>query len=57
MFAGHGAKALIVARHLNEAETAARELGSGGAAVSAFAADVTRLSDIEAMAKEALASA
>ncbi|HTK51693.1 MAG TPA: hypothetical protein VL308_07405 [Gemmatimonadaceae bacterium] len=57
MFAGHGAKALIFARHLNEAETAARELRSGGAAVSAFAADVTRLSDIEAMAKQALASA
>jgi 3-oxoacyl-[acyl-carrier protein] reductase len=29
-------------------------LGSGGAAVSAFAADVTRLSDMEAMAKAAV---
>jgi 3-oxoacyl-[acyl-carrier protein] reductase len=54
VFAGHGAKVLIVARHLNEAEAAARELGSGGAAVSAFAADVTRLSDMEAMAKAAV---
>ena len=54
VFAGHDAKVLIVARHLNEAEAAARELGSGGAAVSAFAADVTRLSDMEAMAKAAV---
>lgn len=54
VFAGHRAKVLIVARHLNEAEAAARELGGGGGAVSAFAADVSRLSDMEAMAKAAV---
>jgi 3-oxoacyl-[acyl-carrier protein] reductase len=54
VFAGHGAKVLIVARHSKEAEAAARELSSGGATISAFAADVTRLSDMEAMAKAAV---
>lgn len=54
MFAGHGAKALIVARHSKDAEAAAQELSKGGAAVRAFAADVTRLSDMEAMAKTAV---
>ena len=54
VFAGHGAKVLIVARHLNDAEAAAHELSSGGATVSAFAADVTRLPDMEAMAKAAV---
>jgi 3-oxoacyl-[acyl-carrier protein] reductase len=54
VFAGHGAQVLIVARHLNEAEAAARELSSGGATVGAFAADVTKLSDMEAMAKAAV---
>jgi 3-oxoacyl-[acyl-carrier protein] reductase len=54
VFAGHDAKVLIVARHVNDAEAAAQELGTGGATVSAFAADVTRLSDLEAMAKAAV---
>ena len=54
VFAGHDAKVLIVARHLNEAEATARELSKGGATVSAFAADVTRLSDMEAMAQAAV---
>ena len=42
VFAGHGAKVVVVSRHLQEAEAAAQELGAGGATVSAFAADVTR---------------
>jgi 3-oxoacyl-[acyl-carrier protein] reductase len=54
VFAGHGAKVLIVARHLKDAEAAAQELGKGGRTVSAFAADVTKLSDMEAMAKAAV---
>ncbi|WP_119299773.1 3-oxoacyl-ACP reductase FabG [Dongia deserti] len=54
VFAGHGAKVLIVARHLKDAEAAAQELGKGGATVGACAADVTKLSDMEAMAKAAV---
>jgi 3-oxoacyl-[acyl-carrier protein] reductase len=53
-FAGHGAKTLIVARHLKDAEAAAHALSKGGATVGAFAADVTKLSDMEAMAKAAV---
>ena len=51
VFAGHDAKTLIVARHLMDAEAAAQELSAGGATVSAFAADVTLLADMEAMAE------
>jgi NAD(P)-dependent dehydrogenase (short-subunit alcohol dehydrogenase family) len=54
VFAGHGAKVLIVARHLKDAEAAAEELSKAGATVDAFAADVTKLSDMEAMVKEAV---
>ena len=54
VFAGHDAKVLVVARHLNDAEAAAQKLSEGGATVSAFAADVTKLSDMEAMAKTAV---
>jgi 3-oxoacyl-[acyl-carrier protein] reductase len=54
VFAGHGAKVMIVARHLKDGEAAAQELGRAGGTVSAFAADVTKLSDMEAMAKAAL---
>lgn len=54
VFAGHGAKVLIVARHLKDAEAATQELSNGGATVGAFAADVTKLSDMEAMAKAAV---
>jgi 3-oxoacyl-[acyl-carrier protein] reductase len=50
VFARQGAKVLIVARHADEAEACARELG---ASASAFAADVTKLADMEAMAKAA----
>jgi 3-oxoacyl-[acyl-carrier protein] reductase len=54
VFADHGAKVVIVARHLTDAEAAAKELSGSGATVSAFAADVAQLSDMEAMAKAAV---
>jgi 3-oxoacyl-[acyl-carrier protein] reductase len=50
VFARHGAKVLIVARHADQAEACAKELGAGA---SAFAADVTKLDGMEAMAKAA----
>ena len=53
VFAGHGAKVLIVARHLKDAEATAAELTKAGGTASAFAADVTKLSDMQAMAKAA----
>ena len=49
-FAKAGCKVLVVSRHLAEAEAAAKELGKGA---SAFAADVTKLDSMEAMAKAA----
>jgi 3-oxoacyl-[acyl-carrier protein] reductase len=54
VFAGHEAKVVIVARHLKDAEAAAEEVSGGGATVSAFAADVAQLSEMEAMAKAAV---
>ncbi|HEU4824953.1 MAG TPA: 3-oxoacyl-ACP reductase FabG [Dongiaceae bacterium] len=53
VFAGHGAKVLIVARHLKEAEVTAQEFAKVGGTASAFAGDVTKLSDMQAMAKAA----
>ena len=53
VFAGHGAKVLVVARHLQEAEAAAQELRNEGATASPYAADVTSPADMEAMAKAA----
>ena len=50
MFAKNGAKVLMVARHGEQAEAAAKAVGHGA---SGFAADVTKLSDLEAMAKTA----
>ncbi|MBL8907619.1 MAG: 3-oxoacyl-ACP reductase FabG [Rhizobiales bacterium] len=49
-FAKAGCKVLVVSRHLAEAEAAAKELGKGA---SAFAADVTKLDSMDAMAKAA----
>jgi 3-oxoacyl-[acyl-carrier protein] reductase len=54
VFAGHGAKVLIVARHLKDADAAAQEMVKAGGSASAFAADVTKLADMEAMAKAAV---
>ena len=50
VFAEQGAKVLVVARHLDQAEEAARELGSGASAV---AADVRNLAELETMARTA----
>src|SRR3954454_4749800 len=50
VFAGAGCKVLILSRHLAEAEACAIELGNGA---SGFAADVTRLASMEAMARAA----
>jgi 3-oxoacyl-[acyl-carrier protein] reductase len=54
VFAGYGAKVLVVARRGEDADAAARELSADGATVGAFAADVTRLADMEAMAHAAV---
>jgi 3-oxoacyl-[acyl-carrier protein] reductase len=54
VFADHGAKVLIVARDVNDAEATVQALSKGGATIGAFAADVTRFSDMEAMAKAAV---
>jgi 3-oxoacyl-[acyl-carrier protein] reductase len=50
VFADKGAKVLVVARHTDLAEAAAKEIGNGA---SACAADVTKLTDLQAMAKTA----
>jgi 3-oxoacyl-[acyl-carrier protein] reductase len=54
VFAGFGAKVLIAARNLKEAEAAAQELTKAGGTASAFAADVTKLADMQALAKAAV---
>lgn len=54
VFARHGANVLIVARDLPPAEATARELTELGGKASAFSADVTKLADMEAMAKAAV---
>jgi 3-oxoacyl-[acyl-carrier protein] reductase len=54
VLASHGANVLIAARHLADAEATAKELSTGDATVSAFAADVTKFSDMEAMAQAAV---
>jgi 3-oxoacyl-[acyl-carrier protein] reductase len=53
VFASHGAKVLIVARQLKDAEATAQELTKEGGTASAFAGDVTKLADMQAMAKAA----
>lgn len=55
VFARHGAQVMIVARQLADAEACAAELRAAGGKVSAYAADVTRLEQMEAMAQEAVA--
>jgi 3-oxoacyl-[acyl-carrier protein] reductase len=51
VFAAQGAKVLVVARHAEQAEAAAAEIGNGA---SAFAGDVTKLADMEDMARTAV---
>ena len=53
VFAKHGAKVLIVARNLKEAEATAQELSKAGGTASACTGDVTKLADMQAMAKAA----
>ena len=50
VFAKHGAKVLVVARGLEAAEAAAREISAARGTASAFSADVTKWGDMEAMA-------
>ncbi len=50
VFAKQGAKVLVVARNPDQAEACANELGGGA---SAFAADVTKLDQMQAMAQAA----
>ena len=50
VFANAGCKVLVVSRHLKEAEACAKELAHGA---SGFAADVTDMKSMEAMAKAA----
>lgn len=54
VFARHGAKVLIVGRDLKSAEAVASEFTGMGLTASGFSADVTRLEDMEAMAKAAV---
>lgn len=53
VFARNGAKVLVVARTVADAEAAAEEIGREGGTASAFSADVTNLADMEAMADAA----
>ncbi|WP_052519245.1 SDR family NAD(P)-dependent oxidoreductase [Archangium violaceum] len=53
VFARHGAKVLVVARDLQAAEATAREFVAAGGTASGFSADVTRLEDMEKMARTA----
>ena len=53
VFARAGASVLVVARHLDQAEATAAGLRADGATVAAFAGDVSRKGDMQAMAKAA----
>ncbi|MEP0325022.1 3-oxoacyl-ACP reductase FabG [Bauldia litoralis] len=54
VFARHGARVLIVARHLDAAEASAAEIRAAGGEATAFAADVTDLSGMEEAAAAAV---
>ncbi len=53
VFAKHGAKVLIVARGMSDAEATAEEICNDGGIASAFAADVTSSEQMDAMAAAA----
>jgi 3-oxoacyl-[acyl-carrier protein] reductase len=53
VFARHGAKVLVVGRDLKSAEATAKEFEQAGGTASGFSADVTKLADMEKMAKTA----
>lgn len=54
VFARHGARVLIVARHLDAAEASAAEIRAAGGEATAFAADVTDVSGMEEAAAAAV---
>ncbi|MCP4381067.1 MAG: 3-oxoacyl-ACP reductase FabG [Hyphomicrobiales bacterium] len=54
VFARHGARVLVVARNIDAAEATAAELREAGGEATAFAADVTDLTGMEAAAATAL---
>src|ERR1700733_15304717 len=54
VFARHGAKVLVVARRLEQAEACAAELCAKGGTASGCAGDVTSAADMEAMARAAV---
>lgn len=54
VFAAKGARVLVTAREHSQAEAAAAELRTGGATVSAFAADVSQVADNVRMARAAV---
>jgi len=53
VFAQSGAKVLVVSRHLAEAETCAEEIAKAGGTAKGFAADVTKIGDMQLMAEAA----
>ncbi len=53
VFAMHGAKVLIVARGMSDAEATASEINAQGGTASAFSADVANPNDMDAMAQAA----
>jgi 3-oxoacyl-[acyl-carrier protein] reductase len=55
VFARHGAKVMVVARHIDAAEATAKEIRDAGGEASAFAADVRDLASMEAAAAAAKA--
>ena len=54
VFARNGAKVLVVGRDLKAAEATAQEFVAAGGTASGFSADVTRLEDMEKMARAAV---
>jgi 3-oxoacyl-[acyl-carrier protein] reductase len=55
VFARHGAKVMVVARHIDAAEATAKQIRDAGGTASAFAADVRDLASMEAAAAAARA--
>ena len=53
VFANQGARVLIVARGLSDAEATAAEIRESGGTASAFSADVTKFEELDAMAATA----
>lgn len=53
VFARNGAKVLVVSRNLAEAESCAEELAAAGGTAKGFAADVTKMEDMQLMADAA----